>query len=455
MGRKIARVSCDKNFDAIHIMVTAEVEEIARDLKTNEILNPENKKQKICEYWSFIRRPSAKTLKKPGLIEGSCPNCGAPIEIGQATVCPVCKSYLRSGYYDWVLAKITQACEWEYANPKLVPGYNDIIRVDSDFSIHQIEDRCAVIFWMLRLVERRQTMDPILRFATEKCCQGFRFMMRGVKKYTYLENVSFASATLKVVNVSEQSQRIYVLVVYSGIPVTCTAEGRLPTLHRFSKPKRDVLVFVRKPDQKTNLNNTLTSAHCHNCGGPLTSNYAINCSYCNALLIDGSEWLLEKVLSEQSHEYLEQSSKKQELIQKAVKETKKKKEEIKIKRSGRDVISIAAEVLVADGKVEESEMEMLEKLASMYAMPKDQLKGIVEAAKQGEIHVPEPENIKESKAIIEAAIEMALVDGNLADEERDSIEKVGKKLGYAKPDLKMMFTKAINKQSLAKRKKKI
>ena len=169
---QMARVTSDSSFDEIHVLVTAEAVETAIDIVTGETLNAENQNQAISEFWSFIRRPSAKTLQKPGLLDGSCPNCGNPIEIGQATVCPVCSSFIRSGHYDWVLSQITQACEWEYAN-RAWCGLERSRRLRPGFTIQQVEDRSAVIFWMLRLVERKRIMEPLLRFATEKACEFF------------------------------------------------------------------------------------------------------------------------------------------------------------------------------------------------------------------------------------------------------------------------------------------
>ncbi len=441
VSHNIARVCSDKNFDEIHVMVSANVTEIARDLVSGDTLNADNKLQKICEYWSFIRKPSAKTLQKPGLMEGNCPNCGAPIQIGQATVCPVCNSFIRSGSYDWVLAKITQASEWEYANPKLVPGYKDIVAADSNFTIHQIEDRCAVVFWMLRLVERKQDLKPLRRFATAKCCESFSLFIRNARKYTFMENVSFASATLKAVSISKQCQKIYILVIWSGIPVTCTKEGRLPQFHRFNKPKRDVLVFVRKPGQKTNLDNTLSSAHCSSCGGPLSSSFAVTCNYCNAVLNDGSEWMLEKIISERAQEYVEMISQKRKLIKDAVEAAKKEKEEIKLNRSGRDVVSISAKMLMADGKIDDAEKELLHKLAARYEMDENLVNGILEAAKEGELYIPQPENRHEARAKMEAAVSMALADGLLAPGEQRYLESLGREMGYAQTDIRMMIKK--------------
>lgn len=438
-GLNIARVCSDKNFDELHVMVKAEAEETAIDIVSGETLNAEYQSHRISEFWSFIRKPSAKTLEKPGLFEGNCPNCGAPISLGQATVCAICNSYIRSGNYDWVLSKITQACEWEYANPRLVPGWNDLTKTDKDFTIHQIEDRCAVIFWMLRLTERKRVMDPLLRFATPKCCEAFKFALKGVKNYTYMENVSFASATLKAISISEKCERIFVLVVWSGIPVKFSPAGRLPQVHRISKPKRDVFVFVRKIGQKTNQHNTLSSAHCSKCGGPLTSNFATNCSFCDALLNDGSEWILEKTISEESQEYSDIVNQKRQLMKKVVEETKKEQEDVEEIRSGKDLVSMAAQMLLADGKIDDSEMKMLRQFADKYEMPVNTLEGILDAVKKGELFIPKPEGRKETMTLLEAAISMALADGEFAEEEQKYLDALASKFGYSKTDLKMIM----------------
>ncbi len=447
---QIARVTSDGSFDEVHVLVTAEAVETAIDIVTGETLNAENQNQAISEFWSFIRRPSAKTLQKPGLLEGNCPNCGNPIEIGQATVCPVCSSFIRSGHYDWVLSQITQACEWEYANPRLVPGWNDLVASDPGFTIQQVEDRSAVIFWMLRLVERKRIMEPMLRFATEKACEFFKFGLKGVKNYSYMENVSFASATLKAITLTDKVERLYVLLVWSGIPVEITPEGREPALHRFSRPRRDVLVLVRQKGMKTNINSTLSSAHCRKCGGPLTSNFAISCNYCNTILNDGSEWILEKTINEKSQEYIDIIARKRQLMEKVVIEVKREQAEQKNVRSGRDMVSMAAKMLLADGKIDPAEMNLLKNFAARFAMPENMLDGIVESMRQGELFIPEPETRKEAIELFEAAVSMAMADGEVSPEEQQYLDTLMKKFGYTKTELNMALRKAENRQKLEK-----
>ena len=68
-------------------------------------------------YFRSLRRPGAKTLARPGLLEGHCPSCGASLPIADAAQCAACKSWVNSGEHDWVLVTITQASEWEFPDP--------------------------------------------------------------------------------------------------------------------------------------------------------------------------------------------------------------------------------------------------------------------------------------------------------------------------------------------------
>ncbi len=332
-----------------------------------------------------------------------------------------------------------------------MPGWNTIIASDQNFTIQQIEDRCAVVFWMLRLVERKRIMEPLLRFATAKCCETFKFGFKGVQNYTYMENISFASATLKAISCVENFERIYVLVVWSGIPVVHTPQGRQPQIHRFSRPKRDVLIFVRQAGMKTNQNNTLSSAHCSKCGGPMTSNFAINCSYCNAILNDGSEWILEKIINEKSQEYIDILVQKQQLMKRVVDEVKKEKVDRQVFRSGRDLVSMSAQMLLADGRIDDTEMAMLKKFAARYEMPENALEGIIESIKQGELYIPQPEDRKEALCLLEAAVSMALADGEIATEEQKYLDSLVKKFGYTKIELNMAIKKEERRRSEEKK----
>lgn len=428
---RIVQVDTDKNYDAIHIFIRASSADALFDLDTGEELARNEEQRKFCEYWSFIRRPSAKTLKKPGLFEGNCPNCGAPLEIGQATVCAICKSFIRSGNYDWVLAKITQACEWEYYECSLLEDWNKMVASDPNFNVQQIEDRGGVIFWMQRLAERKKSIDPIKRFATEVVCNNYFSQMGGaaVPENGFMESVSLASVKLQGFKLSSFWDRIYVLVVWSGVPVILDRSGKASDQKRMTQNNRNVLILMRKHGVITDLKNTLTSAHCHNCGGPLSSSFSIECNYCGTILNEGTKsWILERITTEKDPEYFKvlQSKMDAKLIDRESPEI----------RSARDVITVAAQLLLADGKVATEELSLLEKIAKSYGMSEADVNSTIYALQNGQIYIPAPADTRESWSLIQSAAKMALCDNELTPEEERSLIILAQHIGYSQADVK-------------------
>ncbi|PKL51364.1 MAG: hypothetical protein CVV42_00505 [Candidatus Riflebacteria bacterium HGW-Riflebacteria-2] len=440
----IDHVYCDGSFDEIQVLIKASLKEALTDSKTGKAIGAARTRN-FYEYWSFIRRPSGKTLKKPGLLEGSCPNCGAPIQIGQATVCAVCNSFIRSGYYDWVLAKITQGCEWSYSDPTLVPLWRQLKSSDPEFTIHQIEDLAGVIFWSLRIVEITRKVEPIFRFASSEFAAYLSDALKTSANTNrhWWENIALASVSLKGIVTGPERTKLYVLVVWSGIPVTTNADGSIAERIRYSKPVRDVMVLSRDSKCRTNQNNTLSSAHCRSCGGALSSSFATQCAYCSSTLNDGSEWQIEKLLKEDSPDYVEILERKSEIVserfaENMAVEVAKVAEQVKIAetRSGRDIITVMAQVLLADGVIDDAETKFIREMAARYHMPPETLEGVLEAVKAGEVHFLKPKVAKEALDILKGAVSMAFADGVLAPEEEAALESVAKELGYSAIDVK-------------------
>jgi uncharacterized Zn finger protein (UPF0148 family) len=441
---RLAQVNCDNSFDVIHVFIRASSADAIIDLSSGETIAENEEKRKFCEYWTFIRRPSAKTLSHAGLLEGSCPNCSTPLQIGQSTVCPTCRSYIRSGFYDWVLSQITQACEWEYYEPSRIPDWRNLKAIDPDFTLHQIEDRSSVIFWMLRRAERSGSVEPIQRFATEAFCHYYS-LDKSDKDFNYMENINLASVTVKGLKLTRFWDSIFILLVWSGIPTRLDKNGKVIEERRSSRIMREVMILGRRHGVKTSQNNTLSSAHCPACGGPLTSTFAIACSYCNSILNEGSNsWILEKMTNEEDPAY-------QEILKKKPEHTADSEED-EATRSARDVITVMAQLLLADGKVEVSEMTLLEKIAERYGMPEADLNLIVWSLKQGQIYIPAPADVKEAWSLLQAAARMALADDQLSPEEEYSLNILAQHLGYSQADVQRAI-KAEEKRRFSESKK--
>jgi len=440
---QIAQVNLDNNFDVLHLFARA----VSRDYEagpsekglTAEDIKADKKKvlkeNVICEYWSFIRKPSAKTRDCPGLLEGQCPNCGTPITIGQATVCPNCSSFIRSGEYDWVLTKITPASAWVYSEPASLPGWQEIIQTDPNFSAQQIEDRSTSIFWLLRSAETSKNIDGLRRFATEEYCKALAYEIENDSfgRFSSLEAAAFDSASIKGISLGKDLDFCYVLIIWNAVFANKKSTAA-------KRPLRDVLVLSRPHKASTRINNSLSSVHCANCGGPLASSFESTCSFCGSLVNDGSEWLLCRVIKEKEPEYsnlMESNAAKTAKTKVADPADMQVSTEVS---SANDVITTTAQILMADGKVDEKEMAMIKTIAARYSMSEESLQGILDAVRNGQVFVPVPEaQSPAAKRLIRDAARMAFADEELSADEKDAIMNLGMQLGYSKLDVQQVI----------------
>lgn len=422
---QIAQVNIEGNFDVLQLFVRAASYDYT-PLPHETGLTPEalkaDKSKTLKEtlhsqYYTFIRKPSARTKNAPGLLEGQCPNCGSPIQIGQATRCPVCSSFIRSGDHDWVLTKITEAAAYSYTEPSLVPGYAEITKTDPAFSLHNIEDKTAVTFWNLRTAEKAK------HGPSQKIGAGAASIASFTATAPVLDSVS-----LKAVSLEGALDTCYLLVSWHD------DAGR--------KSLRDVYVFTRKHNAKTKENNALSSSHCSNCGGPIASSAEAVCAFCSSPLIDDSDWLLARVIKERDLEYLDIQSKAAKLQPAAADISAQPA----ITNSANDIIMITAQILMADKVIDPAEMLMLKTIAARHSISEAKLNQILDSVKTGRVHVPVPRpRSVQAQSLISDAVKMALADKTIAPSEREALINLGMQLGYTKLDVTQIINRELTK----------
>jgi AraC-like DNA-binding protein len=187
--------------------------------------------------------------------------------------------------------------------------------------------------------------------------------------------------------------------------------------------------MMRKHGAKTDLKNTLTSAHCPNCGGPLSSSYAISCDYCSTILNEGTNsWILERITDQKDPEYFSilQSKQAARIVDHESRET----------RSARDIITVVAQVLLADGKTAIEELSLIEKIAETYNVSSSEINSIIYALQNGQVYIPAPANTRESWELLKTATKMALCDNELTAEEEKSLITLAQHIGYSEADVR-------------------
>jgi predicted lipid-binding transport protein (Tim44 family) len=104
----IVSAHTDASYDTIVVRVTAACSDYDVSDQNGKVVRGNKRVEQWAEDWTFQRSAQATTKQGGGTLSQKCPNCGAPLNVDLAGVCPYCKAPVMSGDYDWVLARISQ-----------------------------------------------------------------------------------------------------------------------------------------------------------------------------------------------------------------------------------------------------------------------------------------------------------------------------------------------------------
>jgi hypothetical protein len=301
----LACVVTEGGFDAATLRISASAVDLNVSLADGHRLANSEGHGSFVEYWTLLRRRGAATRAGNGLIEGNCPNCAAPIEMNAGAKCASCGALLRSGQYDWVVAEITQASVWQMEEPLQVPGVAQHRQRDPDFSLADLEDRASVIFWRKSMADQQGKIDPLRKVAADDFCQRYEPFLHphDAQGRVFSGRCAVGSATtLGVIPAPGAMDRALVSIRWEGQRFLADSRGAVrPAGDRVQA--RSLFVLARKNGVKTDPGQSISSAHCPNCGGPATIDTANACEFCGTVLNDGSRsWVLTGIFSMTSTE---------------------------------------------------------------------------------------------------------------------------------------------------------
>jgi uncharacterized tellurite resistance protein B-like protein len=425
LGADVAAAASDRHFDTLHVRFVARMRDEDVDLKTGKVLRL-NTAEAFTEVWTFLRRPGAKTLEKGGLVEGTCPNCGAELQISDAGQCAFCHAVVTSGEYDWVLVEITQESEWSPAPPAAVPGLDQMGGTDPAFNLAHIEDRASVMFWRVQKAMFAGNAAPLGSVALPEFMQRFAPGLAPAQDGTWpwVEEPAVGAIEVRAIvpgGGGDSRDRIDVLVTWSGIDARRSASGA--SSRTGTKAIRlHVYALVRQSSVRTPEKAGFRSAPCPGCGAPDDGTSTKGaCSFCGTPVTDGGrDWVLASI------ETATAAMLGAPAVQAAFHAPAQARADL--------LLAGMASAMFADGVVDPKEAEMLQQLAASRGVPPQQVQSII-AAVQGNVPLPRPSTPQESRELLEAMARMALADGKVTKEEEERLVYFGAPLGLAKADV--------------------
>ncbi|MEO6437014.1 MAG: TIM44-like domain-containing protein, partial [Tepidisphaeraceae bacterium] len=451
---RLVHVDADRFFDTVSLRIEAWAKDHDVRLSDGARVGGSDHSGPFVEIWSFLRRRGTKTdPSKPGLIEGNCPNCGGGIEMNQNASCAHCGALLRSGEYDWVLAEITQECEWSpEGGAHAVRGAREMILRDPGFNVQDLEDRTSVMFWRRAAAERTGNVKPLRKIAESDFADAMESALSAEAKAgprRYYGECAVGSVQTMGVIVGDEWDRALVEVRWSGSEFL--ALSKQPPNQPARKTGQTTLTrtafeLSRRAGVKSDVTQAISSAHCPGCGAPERGGTSAACEHCGVTLNDGRHgWVLTAVRSVQEAREMLSSIASEAGMEAST--DGDGDDAIDADGSHADAPSTAgvlawmASMAAADRHVDAKEMQLLSRVAAKRKVPQSRVDALLAAAGRSELDLPTPQDAQQSKQWLTAMASAALVDGNLSRDEYNLLLHTGGRMGMGEYDVKMLLRK--------------
>ena len=440
-----AEVECGPVFDVITMRIGASAKDYRVSAETGKAIPGSEEQAQFIEYWAFIRARGSQTkANAAGLIEGNCPNCAAPIAMNQGAKCEYCQAVLRSGQYDWVLAEITQQEEWR-ASATPPPGTKRIREDDPGFSVQDLEDMTSVIFWRKAAADRIGRIDPVRKIASPSWCETYAAELAknppGSVRKIFCDCAVSSVDTLGVI-LGDTEHRALVEVCWMGRPFEVTPTDELRSLRGEMTVRRSLFVLTRNAGVRSTPGDSISSAHCPNCGGATMADTSDACEFCHTVLNDGTlRWVLRDIFPSSSNEA-------RDLRARAIVDSPRDMAEFRGVGSPASSGSTGAlawmiSSVVADGGLsDDSIRDMLRAAGKKSGLTSEKVDTLIRSATAGQMEIPQPSNTKQARAwLLEIAI-AAHLTGGLSKQEAALISKVGTSHRLAAADVDYVLKSA-------------
>ena len=315
LGTTIVSAAHGSRFDHLTVRVDARAGDYEVDERTGALVFGSRSVEEFVEYWTFERSAGATTPGNGGVFEQVCPICGAPLKVNAIGDCEYCGSAITSGKFDWVLARIDQANEWEAraawrasADGDSTPavavsaaaGIREISAADPAFDVDAFIQRAEMAFFLVEGAwqqNRLETVRPYFDAALYEAWQKGSEQQVASGRRQVLENLNVQG--LQVVSATHGADFDRIRIEFDAVAanqVVNAETGEFISGQRSDHRFTELWTFQRPAGVATPADGGVMASKCPNCGRPLTLNEAGDCASCGVPVTNGRfDWSLASV----------------------------------------------------------------------------------------------------------------------------------------------------------------
>lgn len=408
----IDKIESDGAFDIMHVAIHASIVDKFVSKKYPSLNSGGS--EEFVEYWSFIKKKSAKESDLFG--SQNCPNCGAqlPENAGDVSQCPYCKTITNLGDYDWILSEITQADDYIGNYSKATKGsafaykINELCKSNPDFSIQNIEDKASNGYLQILTAQALNQPTIMRRFVSDELYEKLSNNNSGDVVYNriYLNDVTLIGAS------QSNQKNILSVAIKSTYQRVSLKDGKLNLLDPVLVTKTETVLMSRDINALESKG-SLYAHVCPVCAGPVGDTTDIKCQYCGSELNSTkTEWIITNVLASSDYKNYFQENKADFIASVDI-------DKLDSLFDVRDyAFNNVLVIMGADGNFEQAEREMAEKIAKKFGYNLDKIQPMFDMAKNKSLTIRMPDHPKKQQKIFKLMEKAASCDGNISSEEK-------------------------------------
>ncbi len=317
-------------------------------------------------------------------------------------------------------------------------GVEEMQKVDPGFNRADLEDRASVMFWRKAMADRIGKIDPLRKIAAEEFTSAYSQALapQADGSRAFFTDCSVGGANLAGVFSDDQTQSAIVEVGWEGErTIAMPGHPIKPTGQRVQT--HTLYLLKRKAGIQSDPGTSVSSAHCPNCGAPITSDVSSACSFCNTVLNDGTRgWVLSEIASASSGDGQSWIMRLRS-IDTQIRAPGAPNGRINISPSG--LLAWSVKVAAADGEVDPAERQLLLSLADKCGVEPQRVEQMIEMALGGRLEVPDPPDKLTAHLWLTAMAAAALADGRLRPREAQLLNTAAQRFGFGRQDVAMLL----------------